>query len=116
MLKPDGTVYRAGLPAGSIDKDGRIVVNETYAGDLKPEGRLFTASGKEIGRIDGQGRIFFRDAEFIRIYPKGPISRVLDAKHVVPWGKYAPTKTGYARLKLLAAVIMFWQTGLDLEK
>ena len=104
ILKPDGTVIRAGLPAGSIDASGRVVVDETYVGDIKPDGHLYTAGGKDVARVDDAGTIFFRDQAFIKIFPKGPISRVLDSKHTVPWGKFTPGKYGFTRLRQVAAV------------
>jgi hypothetical protein len=116
ILKPDGTVVRTGLPAGSVDAKGRVVVNEVYVGDVKPDGKLVTAGGKEFGHVDAQGNITFRGHVFIRISNKGSISRMLDAKHAVAWGKYAPAKYGFTRLQHLAAVVMFFQEGLHLEE
>ncbi len=116
VVKPDGTVLRTGLPAGSVDSTGRVVVNEVYVGDVKPDGKLFTAGGKEFGHVDAQGNITFRGQVFIRIANKGSISRMLDSKHAVAWGKYAPAKYGWTRLKQLAAVVMFFQEGLNLEE
>ena len=116
ILKPDGTVVRTGLPAGSVDARGRVVKEDVYVGDVRADGKLVTAGGKEFGHVDAQGNITFRGQVFIKISPKGSISRMLDAKTAVPWGKYSPSKYGFTRLKQLAAVVMFFQEGLDLEK